>query len=317
MSTTTTSRRIRPPSPNIDRSRSISSSISLPVSLNASFSSTTSSSSSSSPSNTSKRVMISRSHSTTRSSRPTGSSNSKPGENNITPARNSASRSQEMNSGRSREAFARYLEQRERASPRNNNATSKGVKPGSANIASAWALSPGRVSTLKTPLSSSAPAAPMCMTPPESPVSKAKIRSGGGGAVAGVLKYFMAQKKVSPVQEEEFHRFRVFQNRLLQWRFVNARTEATMANLKINVEDQLFWVWLRIYKMRNYVVENLIEVQRLRQEIKLREVLSLQMPLLNEWSNLDAKNAEALSKLTRKLHALSVRLPLVHGATVR
>ena len=69
--------------------------------------------------------------------------------------------------------------------------------------------------------------------------------------------------------------------------------------------------------MRNYVVENLIEVQRLRQEIKLRQVLSLQMPLLNEWSKLDAKNFEALSKLTRKLHALSVRLPLLHGATVR
>jgi len=169
---------------------------------------------------------------------------------------------------------------------------------------------------MKTPLSSSAPTTSMCMTPPESPVSKAKIRSGGGGAVAGVLKYFMAQKKVSPVQEEDYHRFRIFQNRLLQWRFVNARTEATMANLKINVEDQLFWVWLRIYKMRNYVVENLIEIQRLRQDIKVREVLSLQMPLLNEWSKIDAKNSEALSKLTRKLHALSVRLPLVHGATI-
>lgn len=69
--------------------------------------------------------------------------------------------------------------------------------------------------------------------------------------------------------------------------------------------------------MRNYVVENLIEVQRLRQEIKLRQILSLQMPLLNEWSKLDPKNYEALSKLTRKLHALSVRLPLLHGATVR
>ncbi|EOA18897.1 hypothetical protein CARUB_v10007526mg [Capsella rubella] len=310
----TTSRRLRPPSPNIDRSRSISSSISLPVSLNASLSSSTSSSSSSSPSNSSKRVMISRSHSTTRSSRPTGSSNSKPGES-IIPARNSASRSHEASNGRSREAFARYLEQRDRGSPRNNNASSRGVKAGGVSP-SAWALSSGRVSIMKTPPSSSAPAAPMCMTPPESPVSKAKVRSGGGGAVAGVLKYFMAQKKVSPVQEEEYHRFRVFQNRLLQWRFVNARAEATVAKLKINVEDQLFWVWLRIYKMRNYVVENMIEVQRLRQEIKLRQVLSLQMPLLNEWSKLDAKNSEALSKLTRKLHALSLRLPLLHGATI-
>ncbi|XP_020873519.1 QWRF motif-containing protein 7 isoform X2 [Arabidopsis lyrata subsp. lyrata] len=311
--TKTTGRRLRPPSPNINRSRTISSSISLPVSLNASLSSSTSSSSSSSPSNSSKRVMITRSHSTTRSSRPTGSSNPKSGEN-IIPARNSASRSHEINNGRSREAFAQYLDQRERGSPR-NNASSRGVKPG-ASSPSAWALSSGRVSTMKTYLSSSAPANSMCMTPPESPVSKAKIRSGGGGAVAGVLKYFMAQKKVSPVQEEDYHRFRVLQNRLLQWRFVNARTEATMAKLKINVEDQLFWVWLRIYKMRNYVVENLIEVQRLRQEIKLGEVLSLQMPLLNDWSKLEAKNSEALSKLTRKLHALSVRLPFVHGATM-
>ncbi|KAG5413913.1 hypothetical protein IGI04_001480 [Brassica rapa subsp. trilocularis] len=206
------------------------------------------------------------------------------------PARNSASRSHEVNNGRRREAFSRYLEQRERGSPRNYNTSSKGAKPG-ASSPSAWALSPGRVSTMKTSSSSSAPSTSMCHTPPESPVSKAKMRSGGGGAVAGVLK-------------------------LIQLRFINARAEATMANLKVNVEDQLFWVWLRIYKMRKYVVENLIEVQRLRQEIKLRQVLSLQMPLLNEWSKLEAKNCEALSKLTRKLQALSARSPLLHGATV-
>ncbi|KAF8114077.1 hypothetical protein N665_0043s0140 [Sinapis alba] len=296
--TTTTSGRDRPPSPHIDRSRSIT----------YYSSSSCSSSSSSSPSKSSKHVMISRSQSTTRSSRPT---NPKSREM-IIPARNSASRSHEVNNGRTREAFARYLEQRERGSPRNNTSP-KGVKPG-ASSSSAWALSPGRVSTMKTSSSTSATVTSMLHTPPESPVSKAKMRSGG--AVAGVLKYFKAQKKVSPVLEEQYHRFRILHNRLLQFRFINARTEATMANLKVNVEDQLCWVWLRIYKMRKYVVENLIEVQRLRQEIKLRQVLSLQMPLLNEWSKMDAKNCEALGKLTRKLHALSVRVPLLLGATV-
>ncbi|KAG2248640.1 hypothetical protein Bca52824_088268 [Brassica carinata] len=187
------------------------------------------------------------------------------------PARNSASRSHEVNNVRSKEAFARFLEQRERGSPRS------------------YTSSKGRVSTMKTSSSSSAPATSMCHTPPESPVSNAKMRSGG--AVAGVLKYFKAQKKISPVQEERYHRFRMLHNRLIQLRFINARAEASI--LKVNVEDQLFWVWLRIYKMRKYVVENLIEVQRLRQEIKL-----------------------TLSKLTRKLHALSVRVPLLHGATV-
>ncbi|KAL0688376.1 hypothetical protein Bca4012_088053 [Brassica carinata] len=147
------------------------------------------------------------------------------------PARNSASRSHEVNNVRSKEAFARFLEQRERGSPRSYT-------------------------------SSKAPATSMCHTPPESPVSNAKMRSGG--AVAGVLKYFKAQKKISPVQEERYHRFRMLHNRLIQLRFINARAEASI--LKVNVEA--------------------------------------------------FKNCEALSKLTRKLHALSVRVPLLHGATV-
>lgn len=63
---------------------------------------------------------------------------------------------------------------------------------------------------------------------PESAGSGGKRVKGG---VSGVLKYFQ-QKKVSRVQEEEFHRFRVLQNRLLQWRFVNAKAEAAMAAVK-------------------------------------------------------------------------------------
>ncbi|WZZ25746.1 hypothetical protein YC2023_009147 [Brassica napus] len=195
--TTTTNRRVRPPSPHIDRSRS----------------------------QTCDDKHLSRSQSTTRSSRPTN-----PRSSEMIPARNSASRSHEVNNVRSKEAFARFLEQRERGSPRSYT-SSKGAKPG-ASSPSAWALSPGRVSTMKTSSSSSAPATSMCHTPPESPVSNAKMRSGG--AVAGVLKYFKAQKKISPVQEERYHRFRMLHNRLIQLRFINARAEASI--LKVNVE---------------------------------------------------------------------------------
>ncbi|XP_048599637.1 QWRF motif-containing protein 7-like [Brassica napus] len=212
------------------------------------------------------------------------------------PARNSASRSHEVNNVRSKEAFARFLEQRERGSPRSYT-SSKGAKPG-ASSPSAWALSPGRVSTMKTSSSSSAPATSMCHTPPESPVSNAKMRSGG--AVAGVLKYFKAQKKISPVQEERYHRFRMLHNRLIQLRFINARAEASI--LKVNVE-----VGFLVAAAKNGGYKT---------NMTLSQVLSLQRPLLNEWSKLDAKNCEALSKLTQKLHALSVRVPLLHGATV-
>jgi len=85
---------------------------------------------------------------------------------------------------------------------------------------SAWALSPGRWSF-------GSPIWPQ-------PMTKAPLRSSSssvGGSVNKVLKYFK-QKKVSPMQEEEYHQFRVLHNRLLQWRFINARSNVAMANVK-------------------------------------------------------------------------------------
>jgi hypothetical protein len=58
---------------------------------------------------------------------------------------------------------------------------------------------------------------------------------GGGGAMNSVLRYFK-QKKVNPIQEEEYHRYRVLYNRLLQWRFVNARADAAMSYVKTVAE---------------------------------------------------------------------------------
>ena len=100
------------------------------------------------------------------------------------------------------------------------------------NSPSAWALSPGR--TLGSPVMR-----------PESPGSGGK-RAKSGGGVSGVLKYFK-QKKVSTLQEEEFHRFRVMHNRLLQWRFVNARAEAAMAGVKRVAEVSCLFASAYIY----------------------------------------------------------------------
>lgn len=84
---------------------------------------------------------------------------------------------------------------------------------------SAWALSPGRYLPCKV-----APESPAVSTK----AARVKSSHSGGGGVSGVLKYFRLQKKVSPIQEEDFHRFRLLHNRLLQWRFANARAEASL-----------------------------------------------------------------------------------------
>lgn len=84
---------------------------------------------------------------------------------------------------------------------------------------SAWALSPGRS------LPNSPAPAPVLSSP------RSKNFKMDASAVSGVLKYFK-QKKVSPVQQEEYHQFRIMHNRLLQWRFANARTEASIPSIK-------------------------------------------------------------------------------------
>jgi len=104
-------------------------------------------------------------------------------------------------------------------SPDNNNVGASKRTSSLTKSPSAWALSPGRWS-----LGSS-------IWP--QPVTKSHVSSNSsvGGSVNKVLKYFK-QKKVSPIQEEEYHRFRVLHNRLLQWMFINARAQVAMANVK-------------------------------------------------------------------------------------
>ncbi|KAL2541938.1 QWRF motif-containing protein 7 [Abeliophyllum distichum] len=174
---------------------------------------------------------------------------------------------------------------------------------------SAWALSPGRSFPLPVPKA------------PSSETLKRDLKKGGGGGVGGggvsaVLKFF-GQKKVSPVLEEDYHRFRVMHNRLLQWRFANARAEASMAAVKRVAEKKLFNIWVKISLRRNFMIEKRNEVVKLKQQIKLYEMMKSQMKYMTEWSRIEAKNCEAVGRVARKLSAISVCLPLADGAEVQ
>lgn len=68
--------------------------------------------------------------------------------------------------------------------------------------------------------------------------------------------------------------------------------------------------------MRRAIVAKHIEMQRLRLEIKLYQIVNPHMSLLNEWAKLERRNQESVSRLVRKLLCLSVTIPLVEGAKV-
>ncbi|KAK4353885.1 hypothetical protein RND71_026079 [Anisodus tanguticus] len=181
------------------------------------------------------------------------------------------------------------------------------------NSPSAWAMSPGR------PL----PNSPVPIVPKSPSSRKLKMDmskdvsvAGGRGGVAGVLKFFK-QKKVSPVLEEDFHQYRLMNNRLVQWRFVNARAEASMAAVKRVAQKKLFNVWLRISIMRNFTAEKKIQVQKLKHDIKINRIMNSQGHLLREWQRLELKNSEAVGRVARKLSAVSLCLPLVDGAEAK
>ncbi|XP_065871955.1 QWRF motif-containing protein 7 isoform X2 [Euphorbia lathyris] len=209
------------------------------------------------------------------------------------------SESKDSSGDRESDGFVRFLQRG--TSPRNSPATNKMPKSTSTTSPSAWALSPGR-SLYNN------------MFPPE----KLPAVSGDRGkvkGVSGVLKFFK-QKKVSPVLEDEYHRFRVLHNRLMQWKFVNAKAEATMSSVKTVAEDRLFHVWLRIPNVRSVIVENRIEIQKMKHHMKLCGIIHRQMSLLNNWDKIESKNCEAVSRITRKVSALSLIMPLVDDAKV-
>ena len=69
-------------------------------------------------------------------------------------------------------------------------------------------------------------------------------------------------------------------------------------------------------KMRKSIVDERIELQRLKHEIKLLQIVKPEMSLLNEWAKMEKNYYEAVGKLATKLWAHATRLPLREGAKV-
>ncbi|CAI0404529.1 unnamed protein product [Linum tenue] len=201
--------------------------------------------------------------------------------------------------GGSRDGLVRFVQRGD--GPRNyiTSSTRPNTKLGRISP-SAWALSPGRPNNFR---------APQPPPPPESPGVKKRRASGGVGMVSGVLNYFR-QKKGSSAKDEDRHGFRVLNSRLVQWRYANARAEAVMAARSRAASGKIFHVWLKVAEKRKGVLEKRLEIQRLKHGLKLGRVLGPQLGLLSEWGKMEGKNVEAVSRVARKLSALSLKLPL-------
>nr|KYP48683.1 hypothetical protein KK1_029665 [Cajanus cajan] len=110
------------------------------------------------------------------------------------------------------------------------------------------------------------------------------------------------------------HLLRLFHNRLLQWRFVNARANAALSAQKLNAEKSLYDAWVATSKLRESVRAKRTEVQLLKQQFKLISILKGQMVYLEDWATLDRVYSSSLSGAIEALRASTLRLPVVGGA---
>ncbi|KAK1431256.1 hypothetical protein QVD17_14591 [Tagetes erecta] len=116
--------------------------------------------------------------------------------------------------------------------------------------------------------------------------------------------------KVGESRIVDAHLLRLFYNRELQWRFVNARTEDTLLKQRHSSEKNLWNAWITISDLRDSVTKKRHRLQLLRQKLKLATILKEQMAFLEDWASLDKDHSISLLGAIEALKASTLRLPV-------
>ncbi|XP_031270595.1 QWRF motif-containing protein 2-like [Pistacia vera] len=119
--------------------------------------------------------------------------------------------------------------------------------------------------------------------------------------------------KIGENRVVDAHLLRLFYNRLLQWRFANARADAALSAQRWNAERSLYNAWITTSKLRESVRAKRTELQLLRQNLKLTSILRGQMMYLEESSLMERDYSSSLLGAIEALRASTLRLPVVGG----
>ncbi|XP_027329607.1 QWRF motif-containing protein 2-like [Abrus precatorius] len=158
---------------------------------------------------------------------------------------------------------------------------------------------------------------------PSRGVSPSRARNGVAGSLSSrfgsepsVLSFAVdvPRGKIGENRIVDAHLLRLLHNRLLQWRFVNARADAALSAQTSNAEKSLYDAWLATSKLRESVRAKRTEFQLLKQRFKLISILKDQMVYWEDWATLDPVYSSSLSGAIEALRASTLRLPVVGGA---
>ncbi|XP_076929450.1 QWRF motif-containing protein 2-like [Bidens hawaiensis] len=214
------------------------------------------------------------------------------------------------------ETNSRMRRLQDSSSPLSKNLNSKRFSSDSNSLKSARTMaSPNRVR----------PSSPnkFVMTPSPNRMMSPRRRLVSGfdnnvSEVPSVLSFAVDVRrgKVSGNLFLDAHVLRLLYNRLLQWRFVNARNEDIVLKQKLSIEENLWNAWITISDLRDSLTRKRHRLQLLRQKLKLASLLKAQMGFLEDWGYLDKNHSISLLGAIEALKASTLRLPVAAGATV-
>ncbi|KAH7674201.1 QWRF family protein [Dioscorea alata] len=116
--------------------------------------------------------------------------------------------------------------------------------------------------------------------------------------------------KKAASRHEDIHSLRLLDNRYLQWRFANAKAQATVHAKMLTAERSLSEVLSNISELQNSVLTKKIELEHLKRMKNLFTILDAQTPILDVWSILEEDYSCSLSGAIEALQNASLQLPL-------
>ncbi|MCD9645294.1 hypothetical protein HAX54_034125 [Datura stramonium] len=108
----------------------------------------------------------------------------------------------------------------------------------------------------------------------------------------------------------DVHSLKLLYNHYLQWRFANAKAEASMHSQRQDSESRLYSFAHQLSDLRKSVNQKRAELGFLRSIKALSTILESQLPCLEEWANLEEDYSTSLSGTTGALRNCSLRLPI-------
>nr|GMD81469.1 AUGMIN subunit 8 [Ipomoea batatas] len=179
-------------------------------------------------------------------------------------------------------------------------------RPTSPNKASALYFSLSRVSP------SQAKAIP---TAPPRRASPIKVRPSSPTRLTNSGFSFVADNRENDASQiEDAHQLRILHNRHLQWRYANAQANVAIHAEEVNTKEMAYNVWKTTSNLWGTLIEMRIELQQLRQELKLYSVLNKQLSCLDKWSSIERNHIASVSRASQDMKTCVLLLPLMTGA---